>query len=177
MNGGLDVAHVVSEPSTIVSGPAPGGRGGHRLGKKMPTSRPFGSGMTLPSPTFLAYVSIGEERLLTLGKLSLVLVTLLCLSSMGGAMLVAFPFLVPLHWFAARDSRPFAVGGWALLSALSVLQGVWMLAYLGSDNATVGLIVALTAATALAVVFLLQAADRAAPRPTAPEGVGKAPPG
>jgi hypothetical protein len=76
--------------------------------------------MTVPALTFLACVSIGEERLLMLGRLSLVLVTLLCLSSMGGAMLVAFPFLVPLHWFAARDSRPFAVGGWALLAALSV---------------------------------------------------------
>ena len=114
----------------------------------------------------MAYMSIGEERLLKLGKLSLVLVTLLCLSSMGGAMLVAFPVLVPLHWFAARDSGPYAVGGWTLLSALSVLEGVWMLAYLGSNNSKVGLVVALIAATALAALFLLQAADRAASRPT-----------
>ena len=110
-------------------------------------------------------MTTGETRLLRLGKLALVLVTLLCLSSMGGAMLIAFPVLVPLHWFAARDSGPFAVGGWTLLSALSVLEGVWMLAYLGSNSAALGLVIALTAATALVALFLFRAADRAASRP------------
>ena len=104
-------------------------------------------------------------RLLRLGKLALVLVTLLCLSSMGGAMLVAFPVLAPLHWFAARDGGPFAVGGWALLAALSVLEGAWMLSFLASDNAAFALVVGFVAAGGVATLFLLRAADRAASRP------------
>ncbi len=110
-------------------------------------------------------MSVGESRLLKVGKVGLVVVTLLCLSSMGGAMLVAFPVLVPLHWFAARDSNPVAVGGWALLSALSVLEGVWMLSYLASSSTRLGLVLGLIASVGVAGLFLLRAADRAASRP------------
>lgn len=107
-------------------------------------------------------MSIGERCLLELGRLALVLVTLLCLSSMGGAMVFAFPVLVPLHWLAASNSGPFAVGGWALLSALSVLEGAWILSYAASRSTALGLIIGLVAAVGVAVLFLLGAADRAA---------------
>lgn len=110
-------------------------------------------------------MSTGEVRLLQLGKFALVLVTLLCLSSMGGRHASPFPSSPPLHWFAARDSGPFAVGGWALLAALSVFQGTWMLAYLASNRAALGLAIGLVAAVGVAALFLLQAADGAACRP------------
>lgn len=110
-------------------------------------------------------MSLGARRLLTVGRLVLVLVTLLCLSSMGGAMLLAFPVLVPLHWLAARDSGPYAVGGWALLAGLSVFEGAWMLTYLASNSAGVGLAVGLTGAVVVAAFFLLRAAGRSAARP------------
>ena len=107
-------------------------------------------------------MSSGEKGLLAVGKLALVLVTLLCLSSMGGAMLFAFPVLVPLHWLVARDSSPFAVGGWALLAALSVFEGAWMLGYLASSSVAVGLALAVAAGVGVAASFLVRAAGRAA---------------
>lgn len=116
--------------------------------------------MTRGHPGVAAHMSI-------VGKVALVLVTLLCLSSMGGAMLFAFPILVPLHWLAGRDSGSFAVGGWALLAALSVFEAGWMLAYIASNHAAAGLAVGLAAAVGVAAWFLLRAAGRPVARPSA----------
>ena len=41
------------------------------------------------------------------GKVVLVLVTIVCLLSIGGAMLFAFPVLVPLHWLAVTAAVGF----------------------------------------------------------------------
>ncbi len=60
-------------------------------------------------------------------KTLLVFVTLVCLASMGGAMLFAGWVLVPLHWLARRDSSPYATGGWALLAGASMFEMFTML--------------------------------------------------
>ena len=67
------------------------------------------------------------------GKTLLVLATLVCLASIGGAMLFAFPVLVPLHVVASRGSGPFATGGWALLAGLSIFEAGWMLTYVATE--------------------------------------------
>ena len=103
-----------------------------------------------------------SQVLVAVGKVVLVLATLVCLASMGGAMLFAFPVLVPLHWLAATRSGPVAVGGWALLAALSIFEAGWMLAYLATDNAGLGFALGGLAATGTAAGFLLRSASRAA---------------
>lgn len=66
---------------------------------------------------------------LVAAKTLLVLVTLVFLASMGGGMLVAGWFLVPLHWWAARDAGPIGTAGWTLLAGMSVGEVAWMLGY------------------------------------------------
>ena len=100
-----------------------------------------------------------------IAKLVLVLVTLVCLASIGGAMLFAFPVLVPLHWLAARGSGPVAVGGWALLAGLSVFEAGWMLAYLVTDASGASVALGALAGGGVTVLFLVQAATRASARP------------
>ncbi len=104
----------------------------------------------------------GGSQVLVVGKVVLVLATLVCLSSMGGAMLFAFPVLVPLHWLAAGRSGPVAAGGWALLAALSIFQAGWMLSYLATGNVVLGFAVGGLAATGTAAWFILRTASRAA---------------
>ena len=89
-----------------------------------------------------------------IGKVLLVFVTIVCLLSIGGAMLFAFPVLVPLHWIASRDSGPGGVGGWAFLASASIFEAGWMLTYVITDHATISLAVGLVAALATAIVFL-----------------------
>ena len=68
-----------------------------------------------------------EVRLLSgFARVVLVLVTLLFLSSIGGAMAVAMPFLVPLHWLAARTGSKWGRAGWVLLAALSIWEAVFI---------------------------------------------------
>ena len=97
-------------------------------------------------------------------KVVLVAATLVCLASIGGAMVVAFPVLVPLHWFAAEKSGPYATAGWALLAALSLLEAGWILSYLVTANATTGAVVGAVAALVAIVLFMRRGMDRAAAR-------------
>ena len=76
--------------------------------------------------------------MLIVAKTMLVAATIVCLLSIGGAMLFAFPVLVPLHWRASRHSGPDATGGWALLAGLSVFEAGWMWGFVLSDNGTIG---------------------------------------
>ena len=94
-------------------------------------------------------------------KLLLVAVTLLCLASMGGAMLYAFPVLVPLHWLASRSSGPAAVGGWALLAGLSLFQGAWMLTYVATGSPLPSMTVGAVALVATVTLFLRRSAPPA----------------
>lgn len=48
----------------------------------------------------------------TVLKALLVAATVVCLLSIGGAMMLAFPVLVLLHWLASRGSGPYGTGGW-----------------------------------------------------------------
>ena len=89
-----------------------------------------------------------------LGSILLVLVTLLCLSSMGGAMLFAFPVLVPLHWLSARRSGPVGTAGWALLAGLSLFEAGWMLTYLATDHEALSLSVGATVGIVTVAGFL-----------------------
>lgn len=73
---------------------------------------------------------------------------------------------MPLHWLAARDSGPYSGGGWALLAALSVFEAGWMLVYLATRSASLGLVVGVMAAMGVAASFLLGAAGRAGAHPT-----------
>jgi len=94
-------------------------------------------------------------------RVVLVAVTVVCLLSMGGAMLFAFPVLVPLHWWAARRDQagPFALAGWAALAASSMFEAGWMLAYLLSGSGW-ALAVGLLAAVATAAAFVVEARRR-----------------
>ena len=96
------------------------------------------------------------------GKPLLVLVTFVCLLSMGGAMMFAVWLLVPLHWRAARGSGPFATGGWAYLAGASVFEAAWMITYGVTEQVGVSFITGAVAAVATIAVFLRWAADRAA---------------
>ena len=100
-----------------------------------------------------------------LGSIVLVLVTLLCLSSMGGAMLFAFPVLVPLHWLSARRSGPVATAGWALLAGLSLFEAGWMLTYLatGTGHEAVSLSVGAVVGVATVAGFLSRRLDLVGP--------------
>lgn len=93
-------------------------------------------------------------------KAALVAVTLLFLSSMGGAMLFAFPALVPLHWLAARDSDRWGTAGWASLAAASVFQAGWMIVYsLGADE-FIAMFAGLVAAVGVATAFVVRRRNR-----------------
>jgi hypothetical protein len=94
-------------------------------------------------------------------KAVLVAATVVCLLSIGGAMLFAFPVLLPLHWWASRDSGPYATGGWAFLAAMSVFEAGWMWTYVLTDNGTIGLVVGIVAASATATAFVRRGARRA----------------
>jgi hypothetical protein len=69
-------------------------------------------------------------------------------------MVVAFPVLVPLHWWAARGAGPAATGAWAALAGASAPQAAWMLAFMASGHtvtsAVVGVLAGLATATAMA---------------------------
>ncbi len=96
------------------------------------------------------------------GKLLLAAATLLCLASMGGAMLYAFPVLVPLHWLAARSSRsPAAVGAWALLAGLSLFEAGWMLTYVATGHEAVAVSLGVVALAATITLFLRASAPPA----------------
>lgn len=103
----------------------------------------------------------------TVLKALLIVATVVCLLSIGGAMMLAFPVLVPLHWLASRGSGPYGTGGWTFLAFASVFQGAWMLTYAATGNGWAGLAVAVVAAVGIAVAFLGSAADRATAGQTA----------
>lgn len=100
----------------------------------------------------------------TAGKTLLVAVTVLCLLSIGGAMLFAAPLLVPLHWLAARDGGPYKVGAWAVLAAASVFEYGWMAIYAVTENGGLGLTVGAVAALLTGWLFLRAGAERAVRR-------------
>ena len=93
-------------------------------------------------------------------KVLLVFATVACGLSVGGAMLVAAPVLVPLHWLAGRDSGGYGAGGWAVLASTSVFEACWMWTYAITDSAVIGLFAGGAAAVVTGIVFLRRAADR-----------------
>lgn len=96
------------------------------------------------------------------------LVTILCLSSMGGLMGIAFPVLVPLHWLAARRSGPAGTVGWGSLAALSLFQGGWIASYVAFGRQGASYAVGLAAAMAAVVAFVCRGAHRSLERAAAP---------
>ena len=107
-----------------------------------------------------------RRALVGTAKAALVAVTLLFLSSMGGAMLFGFPVLVPLHWLAARDSDRWGTAGWASLAAASVFEAGWMITYaLGADE-FIAMFVGLLAAIGVAAAFASRRRNRLTAAPT-----------
>jgi hypothetical protein len=107
----------------------------------------------------------GPLRVLTaalalVGKTVLVLATLLCLLSIGGAMLYAFPVLVPLHSLAARHSGPVGAGGWAVLAGFSLFEAGWMLSYVVTGTVVPSAFVGVALGIGGAVLLLWERADR-----------------
>ena len=99
------------------------------------------------------------------GKVVLVLVTILCLLSIGGAMLYAFPVLVPLHWLTMHTSRtPTGVAGWALLASMSLFEAGWMLAYIATEHVAVSITVGGLLAVTAGFGFLREGARHAVSR-------------
>jgi hypothetical protein len=89
------------------------------------------------------------------GGVLLTMTTLLFLASMGGGMLYVWWVLVPLHWWAARDTGPVATGWWAFLAGASMAEVGMMLTYVVSGNepavAVVSVLVFLGTMTAFVV--------------------------
>ncbi len=96
-----------------------------------------------------------------MAKVVLVLVTIVCLLSMGGAMMFAAPFLVPLHVLAARHTGPKRAGGWVFLAALSLFELGWMWTYFATEHELASVSVGFGAAVVAMVVLLRDLADRA----------------
>jgi hypothetical protein len=67
-----------------------------------------------------------RTRLIVGAKFVLAVVTLFFLSSMGGAMAVGAPILIPLHWAAAKAANRWTRGGWIFLAALSTSEAMWI---------------------------------------------------
>jgi hypothetical protein len=102
---------------------------------------------------------VARRLFIILGKVLLVAITLLFLSSMGGAMAFGAPILVPVHAMAAKDAaNGYSRAGWILLAVLSISEASWIYAYvfLNDDGAaTIGsLVVAITAG----VIFTIASA-------------------
>lgn len=97
----------------------------------------------------------GVSAFRVISKVILVATTLLCLASIGGAMAVAAPILVPLLWLAARHSGPWGRGGWTCLAALSGGEAAWIYAYslYGGDSILL-LWMPIAAAILVVVVFI-----------------------
>ena len=61
-------------------------------------------------------------------------ITLLLLSSVGGAGAIAAPILLPLHFLAARSTTKTSVKVlWAVLGAATAAEAIWVLTYLAID--------------------------------------------
>jgi hypothetical protein len=105
-------------------------------------------------------VRVLMAALALVGKTLLVGATVVCLLSIGGAMLFAFPVLVPLHWLAARGSGPVGAGGWAALAAFSLFEAGWMLSYTLTGTVVPSLFVGIGLGLGVAVLLLWARADR-----------------
>jgi len=93
------------------------------------------------------------------GAVVLVAATLVCLASMGGAMLVAVWALVPLHWLAARGRGPVTVAFWALLAGASAFVPGALWTYVLTRAEVLGLLVGAGAFVAVVTWFLRSGAD------------------
>ena len=99
-----------------------------------------------------------------LAKVLLVLTTIVCLLSMGGAMLFAAPVLVPLHVLAARRTHsPYSAGGWVFLAAASLFEWSWMALDVVTDSEVLAVAIGGTVAVATIVVLLVDTARRTVP--------------
>jgi hypothetical protein len=105
-------------------------------------------------------VRVLMAALTLVAKTVLVGATVVCLLSIGGAMLFAFPVLVPLHWLAARNSGPVGSGGWAVLTAFSLFEAGWMLSYALTGTEVPSLLIGVGLGVGAAVLFLRARADR-----------------
>ena len=85
---------------------------------------------------------------------ALVALTLTFLSSLGGAMAVAAPVLVPVLWLSAKQSRGWMKGVWIVLTGLSTLQATWIYVFLVTENADYALPIALACGSAAVYFFL-----------------------
>lgn len=96
-------------------------------------------------------------------KVLLAIVTLLLLSSVGGAAAYAAPVTLPALFLAARFSRGTGEGIlWAVLAAATALESAWLLAFVALGEATpwIWLLPILAAMAAGIVVFVAYAAQR-----------------
>ena len=67
--------------------------------------------------------------LLVMAKAGLLLLTLLLLSSPGGAGAYGSAVLLPLQWVAAKTSRASGRPLWILLAGATALETAWALTY------------------------------------------------
>lgn len=92
-------------------------------------------------------------------KVLITLTTLLFLVSFGG-MLAAGWFLVPLHWWAARDNGIYGTFGWGLLAALSTFEMAWSLTFVLTDSEWWAVLPGVLFAVATFTVFALRGSRR-----------------
>jgi hypothetical protein len=94
-------------------------------------------------------------------KVVLAVATLILLSSIGGAMGVAAPLVLPLLWLATRDSRTPGALLWIFLAIATIGEATWIYTYLvvGEKEPFIWLI-PLGGMTATGVVFTMEALRR-----------------
>ena len=88
------------------------------------------------------------------GKVALLAATLVCLASLGGAMLLAWWLLVPLHWLAARNAGPVETAGWGVLAGLSLAEVATLSLYVVSGDGVHLAVVFVGVLAATAVAFI-----------------------
>lgn len=95
-----------------------------------------------------------RRPLRAISKFVLIVITLVCLASMGGAMALAAPMLIPGLWMAGRSSGPWQRGMWTVLAALSAAEAAWIYGYwLGGEGSELLFWMPIAAASTVVILF------------------------
>ena len=87
-------------------------------------------------------------------RIAIAVATIVAMASIGGALLFAYPVLLPLHVWAIRDLSSGWAAGWIGISGLAAAEWGWQLAY-GVQGESGALIWTLPMVCAAAVIVML----------------------
>lgn len=89
-------------------------------------------------------------------RVLILIATLFAMASIGGALLVAYPVLLPLHIWASYNQSGGMVAGWIALSSLASAEWGWQLAYIlqGENGSLIWILPFLCAILAVGVLLM-----------------------